>query len=83
MVIIVKYYQYNGFLFDLHRFETNNNIGPALLMSGGDEAAYVTPWGVGTASKTQSYAHTCAHTHFRCGRLACEDKLPTSCVHLA
>lgn len=73
MVIIVKYYQYNGFLFDLHRFEINNNIGPALLMSSGDEAAYVTPWRIGncgyllrhfTASKTQTYTHTCAHTHF-------------------
>lgn len=45
MVIIVKYYQYNGFLFNLHWFQmTTNGTFSKQLICGGNEAAPRESW---------------------------------------
>lgn len=67
VIIVVKYYQYNGFLL-INQFEVNwnNNIGPALLISPRDEASNVTSWRIGNCGylscRSMAY-HTLTHIY--------------------
>lgn len=63
MVIIVTYYQYNGFLFDLHWFQMNNNgtfpnswsaVGVRLLLGRVGYCGYLCHF---TASETHTHMH--------------------------